>query len=77
MAGALGKRERGIEEPVILLRPSPVSNLAGLSQDLDCGELVKLAAEPQISAPLGLPLSDVGDSQHLDETLHGFDDGAA
>ena len=52
---------------MILVEP----NLVDLSQDLDCGELVKSADL------LGLHLSDVGDSQHLDGTPLGFDDGAA
>ena len=62
-----GRRGQGIEGPVILVEP----NLVDLSQDLDCGELVK---SPDL---LGLHLSDVADSQHLDGTPLGFDDGAA
>ena len=74
---AQGRRGRGIEAPVILVEPNLVdlvdldSNLVDLSQDLDCGELVKSADL------LGLHLSDVADSQHLDGTPLGFDDGAA
>ena len=64
---AQGRRGRGIEAPVILVEP----NLVDLSQDLDCGELVKSADL------LGLHLSDVADSQHLDGTPLGSDDGAA
>ena len=64
---AQGRRGLGIEAPVILVEP----NLVDLSQDLDCGELVKAADL------LGLHLSDVADSQHLDGTPLGFDDGAA
>ena len=57
------KRERAIEVPVIsveLFRASDLVDLAvGDSQDLDCGELEKLA---------------VADPQHLDETPSGCDD---
>ena len=71
---AQGRRGQGIEGLVILVESNLVdhdSNLVDLSQDLDCGELVKSADL------LGLHLSDVADSQHLDGTPLGFDDGAA
>ena len=65
MALAQDRRGQAIEVPVISVELIRASNLGDLSQDLDsdlldlsqyldCGELVKLAGEPQISAPLGL-----------------------
>ena len=82
MALAQGRRGRGIEESAMLVEPIQASHLVDLSQDLDCGELVKLAGEPQTSDPLGRHLS-VADSQYLGETPSEcetqleFDDGAA
>ena len=44
--------------PVISVEPIRASDLVDLAvsdwQDLDCGELVKLVGEAQLSAPLGL-----------------------